>query len=160
MRFPGRRMISRVITAALAGSCVLAVIACSGPAHSATHDHGLVVAELPIPLSSPPTPVVKVAVKVGQRFSVKVDTSDGPYEWSEIGPKPDRHLVKVVGDFDDGHCQKRAVGCRVPYFHALKAKARGTTTMTWHLQDFNCQDNPASNADCTHNSVKFEITVS
>ena len=34
------------------------------------------------------------------------------------------------------------------------------TTMTWHFQDFNCQDNLASNPDCTRNIVKFEITVS
>jgi hypothetical protein len=119
-----------------------------------------VVAELPIPLASPATPVVNVAVSVGQRFSVKVDTSDGPYEWSEIGPAPDRQLVKLAGNFDDGHCDSKAVGCRVPYFHTLLAKTRGTTTMTWHLRDFNCQDNLASNPDCTHNTVKFKITVS
>ena len=146
--------------AAMAGICVLAVTACSGSSHRASHDHGLVVAELPIPLASPAAPVVKVAVTVGQRFSVKVDTSDGPYEWSQVGQAPDQKLVKVAGNFNDGHCDPKAVGCRVPYFHTLQAKARGTTTMTWHFKDFNCQDNLASNPDCTHNTVKFEITVS
>jgi hypothetical protein len=148
------------MVAATAAVCALGVTACSGPSHSVNRNHGLVVAELPIPLASPATPVVKVAVTVGQRFSVKVDTSDGPFEWIELAPKPDRQLVKVAGDFDDGHCPREAVGCRVPYFHTLQAKARGTTTMTWRLRDFSCQSSQSSNPDCTHNTVKFEITVS
>ncbi len=148
----------------VAGVCLLGallgVTACGGSSPSVNTDHGQVVAELPIPLDAPATPAVKVAVSVGQRFSVKVDTSDGPYEWSEVGPSPDRHLVKLAGNFNDGHCDPKAVGCRVPYFHTLQAKASGTTTMTWHFRDFNCQDNLGSNQDCTHNTVKFEITIS
>jgi hypothetical protein len=155
-----RRLASRVVVAAMAGICVLGVTACSGSSHGASHDHGLVVAELPIPLASPATPVVKVAVTVGQRFSVKVDTSDGPYAWGQIGQLPDRQLVRVAGNFDDGHCDQKAVGCRVPYFHTLQAKAPGTTTMTWQFHDFNCQDDLGSNPDCTNNTVTFEITVS
>jgi hypothetical protein len=164
LRFSGRLglgLASRVIGLVLAGICVLGVTACGGSAaHGADRDHGVVVAELPIPLASSPGPVVHVAVKVGQRFSVKVDTSDGPYEWSQVGPSPDRQLVKPTGDFNDGHCQAEAVGCRVPYFHTLQAKARGTTKMTWHLLGFSCQNNADSDPDCTHNTVKFEITVS
>jgi hypothetical protein len=151
------RFASRLI---VVGICLLGTAACSGSSPHVSKDHGEVVAELPIPLASPATPVIKVDVSVGQRFSVKVDTSDGPFEWSEVGPAPDRHLVKLAGNFDDGHCDPKVVGCRVPYFHTLQAKARGTTTMTWHFQDFGCQDNLASHPDCTHNTIEFEITVS
>jgi len=144
----------------MAGVCLLGVTACSGSSHGAGRDHGRVVATLPIPLGSHATPIVKVAVGVGQRFSVEVATSDGPYEWSEIGQAPDPQLVKLAGNFNDGHCDPKAIGCRMPYFHTLQAKAPGTTTMTWRLRDFNCQDDLASNPDCIHNTVKFEITVS
>jgi hypothetical protein len=162
MGFSIGRAASRVIVAvALAATCLLAVAACGGSPHHINRDPGLVVAELPIPLSSPPTPVVQVAVTVGERFSVEVDTSDGPLEWSEIGPKPNPRIVKVAGDFNDGNCKPRLVGCRVPYFHTLQAKAPGTTTMTWHFVDFDCQNSQdSSNSDCTHNTVKFEIKVS
>jgi hypothetical protein len=160
MKSSRRLWVSRIIVATMAAICALSVTGCGGSAHSASRDHGRVVAELPIPLDSSLNPVVHIAVTLGQRFSVKVDTSDGPYEWSEIGRSPDRQLVKLAGDFNDGHCDPEAVGCRVPYFHTLQAKARGTTTMTWHFRDFSCQNNAGSNPDCTHNTVKFEITVS
>ncbi len=81
---------------------------------------------------------VKVMVRPGQRFSVKVATSDGPFWWRQVGPPPDGRVVSVVGDYNAGRCVKAAVGCRVPYFHILQARTAGSTTMTWMYREPSC----------------------
>ncbi|HUZ52621.1 MAG TPA: hypothetical protein VMU94_08825 [Streptosporangiaceae bacterium] len=120
---------------------LLAAAACAGPA--AARDHGHVVAHLTIPFRpaavTGKTEVIKVAVSSGQRFSVKVDTSDGPFFWNQTGSRPDPRVVRLAGDVNDGGCASGMVGCRVPYFHTLLARARGTTTMSWKYHDLRCQ---------------------
>src|SRR5579863_6615061 len=62
-----------------------------GANHGGTGGHGKVVAFVPIPYrisSEVDTGVartVKVMVRPGQRFSVKVATSDGPFWWRQVG---------------------------------------------------------------------------
>jgi hypothetical protein len=144
-------MIVRILAAAALSACLFSAAACgttSAPAASrsapaATHDHGRVVADLPIAFAPRPvfleTEIIRVTVNVGQRFSIKVGTSDGPVYWDQVGSPPDPRLVKVLGNFNDGHCPPDLVGCRVPYFHTLLALAAGTTTMTWRYHNLACQ---------------------
>ena len=126
----------------------LLVSGCSGGTgrHHA-RAHGQVVAFLPIPYSPPlgthGPQVMSAVVTAGQRFSVKVDTSDGPIYWAQSGAKPDPRLVRQAGDVDDGHCPKLLVGCRVPFFSVLVALRSGTTTMTWTYHALDCPATPS-----------------
>lgn len=148
----------RLAVVAVLGGCLLAVTACSGNGKYSAHDHGKVVAHLPIPytsrLASGKTEVIRLAVAVGERFSVKVDTSDGPLYWRQVGTAPDPLLVKVVGDFNDGHCAADLVGCRVPFFHVLAARARGTTTMSWRYHNLSCAASGKAPGHAGHPCVK------
>jgi hypothetical protein len=153
--------------AALVGGCVLTATAC-GNGGSPAHDHGKVVARLPIPFTSrvaaETADVIKVTVAVGQRFSVKVATSDGPFYWSQAGAAPDPRLVKVAGDFNDGQCAANLVGCRVPFFHTLLARGKGTTTMSWLYHNLACAAGRKASGRTGHScvrtaAVRFEITV-
>lgn len=130
------------IAAVLIGGCLVSAAGCGRSTAPASRDHGRVVANLPISLSPLPvyleTETIDVNVAVGQRFSIKVNTSDGPVYWSQFGRSPNPRVIKVVGDFNDGHCAPNLVGCRVPYFHTLLARARGSTTMAWRYRDLGC----------------------
>ena len=125
----------------------LLVAACTGPAGPG-HDHGRVAGHLSIPFvpatTSGTAEIVPIAVTVGERFSIKVDTSDGPYWWTEAGTAPDPRLLRLAGNFNDGSCSPGLVGCRVPYFHTLVARARGTTTMSWRYHAPGCVPAPAT----------------
>jgi hypothetical protein len=144
---PGRR---RWPTAALgvpATLCLVTVAACGGASTPRPAvRHGDVVAHLSIPYAPRPgtgkTQVIPVTVTVGERFSIKVDTSDGPYDWSQTGTGPDPSLVRLVGNFNDGSCAPELVGCRVPYFHTLVARGKGTTMMSWAFHAFRCSVQP------------------
>jgi hypothetical protein len=155
-----RPAVALVITglAALAG--------CGGP--PAAHGHGRVVARLAIPFrpaaASGTAEVIRVAVRPGQRFSVKVDTSDGPYFWRQTGTGPDARIVRLAGNVNDGSCPASQVGCRVPYFHTLLARAAGTTTMSWRYHDLHCDAvrkrmTQATRACPAITTVTFVITV-
>jgi hypothetical protein len=156
------------LAAGVVGASLVAATACGGSADPASHDHGRVVAHLPI--QPPPHRVVgehgiiHLTVPVGQRFSVKVDTSDGPFFWDEAGSPPDPRLARFVGDFNDGYCGADQYGCRVPYFHTLLARSRGTTTMTWRFHNVSCppgRDRASkATARCTRiETVVFDITI-
>ena len=138
------------IAATVVGACLLSAAGCGRPAAPASPEHGRVVADLPI--SFPPLPVylmtetIQVNVGAGQRFSIKVGTSDGPVYWSQFGSPPDPRLIKVVGDFNDGRCPADQVGCRVPYFHTLLARGRGSTTMAWRYHNLSCTARPRSSS--------------
>ncbi len=145
---------------------LLAAAACAGPA--AAQDHGRVVAHLTIPFRpasvTGQTEVIKVAVRSGQRFSVKIETSDGPFFWSQAGRWPDPRVVRLAGDFNDGSCASGMAGCRVPYFHTLLARARGTTTMSWKYHDLRCRSVRKRMTQATRSCpsvtvVTFDITV-
>src|ERR1022692_746413 len=145
---------------------LIAAAACAGPA--AARDHGRVVAHLTIPFRpaavTGKTEVIRVAVRSGQRFSVKVDTSDGPFYWNQTGRRPDARVVRLAGDFNEGSCASGMVGCRVPYFHTLLARARGTTTMSWQYHDLRCQAVRKRMTQATRSCpsvtvVTFDITV-
>jgi len=149
-----------------AGAAALALLTagCSG-ARAASHDHGTVIGSLDIPFVPAHVrgraEVVQVTVHAGERFSVLVQTSDGPYAWNQTG-RPDPGLVRLAGDFDRGTCPSMQVGCRVPYYHTLVARASGVTVMTWNYRDFGCPEHgPAPKGrHCpavTH--VRFRITV-
>ncbi len=99
-------------------------------------------------------------VSAGERFSIKVHTSDGPFWWTQQS-KPDPGLVRLAGNFDEGSCPANAVGCRVPYFHTLIARHAGTTTMTWVYHAPSCQATPsAGSPGCTAMAtVRFDITI-
>ena len=131
-------------------------------------DHGRVVAYLTIPFRPAATTgtaeVVRVAVSSGQRFSVKVDTSDGPFYWNQTGSRPDPRVVRLAGNFDEGSCAAGMTGCRVPYFHTLLARSRGTTTMSWKYHDLHCQAVRKRMTQATRSCpsvtvVTFDITV-
>lgn len=151
------------------GCGLVAATGCGGSTDPASHDHGRIVAQLPILFAARPAffaehGTIHVAVAVGQRFSIKVDTSDGPYFWNEAGRPPNSRLVKLVGDFNDGHCAADLLGCRVPYFHTLLAQDSGTTTMTWRYHNVSCpsgQGRPSkATARCTRiGTVVFDITI-
>lgn len=120
----------------LFGTVVLA--ACASPPRD---DHGQVVARLPIPFRSAAgnADIIAISVATGRRFSIKVDTSDGPY------------------------CPQDRGGCRVPYFHTLLARATGTTTMTWKCYDLSCRAETGSTpppSPCPVVAVvRFDITI-
>ncbi len=161
-------IVRNVLAAAALGACLFSAAACGSPrAPVASRDHGRVVAELPIAFAPRPvfleSEIIRVTVNIGQRFSIKVGTSDGPVYWDQVGT-PDPRLVKVMGDFNDGHCAPNLVGCRVPYFHTLLARAAGTTTMTWRYHNLGCQVHqlePSGNVPpCLRlRTVIFDITI-
>jgi hypothetical protein len=177
---PNARCPRAAVLAALA--TVLVAVAAAGCGTAGAHhggtgndagnhwpgDHGKVVAYLPIPyqvssdVDNGSAKTVNVTVRPGQRFSVKVATSDGPVLWRQVGPAPDGRVVSFVGDFNAGHCAKAAVGCRVPYFHILRARASGTTTMTWLYRDLACglvrKKMTEPGRSCVA-AVAFDITV-
>jgi len=155
------------VTAARTGAaiaCTVMAAACGGG--QPAHDHGRVVAHLTIPFAPAIAPgkpdVIRVAVARGTRFSVLVDTSDGPIDWSQTGV-PSPRLLRLAGNFDDGSCAAGLVGCRVPYFHTLIAQARGATTMSWKYNDLRCEASPApvtGTRPCPKlTTVTFDITV-
>ena len=117
----------------------LVITACSGGGSG--HDHGRVAGHLTIPFVPAATTgkaeVIPIAATVGERFSIKVDTSDGPYWWTQAGT-PDPRLIRLAGNFNDGSCSPGLVGCRVPYFHTLTARARGTTVTSWRYHAPGC----------------------
>lgn len=154
------------IAGLVAGAAALALLTagCSG-ARTASHDHGTVVGHLDIPFVPAHVrglaEVVRVTVHPGERFSVLVQTSDGPFAWSQTG-RPDPGLVRLAGDFDRGTCPAGMVGCRVPYYHTLIARASGVTAMTWKYRDFGCPEHgpaPKSRHCPTVTHVRFLITV-
>ncbi len=157
-------IVKRAGAAIALATLMLALGACSGKGSASDHSHGQVVGQLRIPfvpsVARRPTQVIQVAVSVGERFSVKIDTSDGPFSWSQVGPLPDKHLVKLAGDFDQGSCAPNLAGCRVPYFHTLIARAKGSTTMTWRYNG-TCPAQPSPSPACaTVATVTFDITIS
>lgn len=133
----------RLLIVLLAAVVPLLAAACSSGHRP--RPHGTVVADLPIPFAPPAASgnreVIAVHVRAGERFSVKVATSDGPYWWAEQA-RPDPRLVKAAGDVNDGHCAPGLVGCQVPYFHVLVARHPGSTTMTWVYHAPDCQRTP------------------
>lgn len=147
------------VAAILFGTVVLA--ACANPPRD---DHGQVVARLPIPFQSAAgkADIIAISVAAGRRFSIKVDTSDGPYWWSQATP-PDPRLIRLVANYDDGSCPQDLTGCRVPYFHTLLARAAGTTTMTWKYYDLSCRAETGSTpppSPCpVVGVVRFDITI-
>jgi hypothetical protein len=147
------------VAAILFGTLVLA--ACANPP---LDDHGQVVAHLSIPFQSAAgkVDIIAVSVAAGRRFSIKVDTSDGPSWWSQAAP-PDPRLIRLVGNYDDGSCPQDLTGCRVPYFHTLFARATGTTTMTWKYYDESCRAETGSTpppSPCPRVAVvRFDITI-
>ena len=163
----GRLVLLPALIAALAG------ISAGCGTHQGTRDHGIVhlgkvVAYLPIPYQvsseadTGAARTIKVLVRPGQRFAVKVATSDGPFLWRQVGPAPDGRIVGVVGDVNAGKCPQTAVGCRVPYFHVLRARAAGTTTMTWLYRELACSPVRKKMTQSTRScvaAVTFDITV-
>ncbi len=169
---PGRSARRLVSVAALAVAAVVSLVtavACAGPAApQPRHDQGLVVAHLSIPFrpaaAAGKAEVIQIAVTVGQRFSIKVDTSDRPYYWSQAGTGPDPRLVRLAGNFDEGRCAPGLVGCRVPYFHTLVARGRGTTMVSWKYHDLRCEATPKSASPASGSCpsvtlVTFDIMV-
>ena len=147
------------VAAIVFGTAVLA--ACASPPPD---DHGQVVARLPIPFQSAArkADIIAISVAAGRRFSIKVDTSDGPYWWSQATP-PDPRLIRLVGNYDDGSCPPDLTGCRVPYFHTLLARATGTTVMTWTYYDESCRGETGSTPPASPSPVvavvRFDITI-
>ncbi len=158
-----------VARAAATPLLLLTLAACANPPVQA--DHGRVVAHLPIPFTPAGQPeVIRVTISPGQRFSIKIDTSDGPYAWLQVSG-PDPRLIGFAGDFNDGSCPSGMVGCRVPYFHTMITEHRGATTATWRYRDYACPATPtptttASPAEtatpaipCQPAEVTLKITV-
>ncbi len=156
----------RDVLAAAVLAAGLLVTACAGPG-TPVHDHGSVAGHLRIPFvpaaTAGKTEVVPITVRVGERFSVKVDTSDGPFWWTRTGAPPDPRLVRLAGNFNDGSCSPGLVGCRVPYFHTLVARARGTTAMSWRYHAPGCaaaaSASPSGRSCPAVTVVTFTITV-
>jgi len=152
------------LVAAVIGGSVLSAAAYAGLATAPGHDHGRVVALLPI-LSGPDPAfpehqIIYVKVHPGQLFSIKVHTSDGPFFWDESGRPPDPRLIKTAGDFNDGHFPAGLVGCRVPYFHTLLARRAGATSMTWRFHNVSCPAGGNAAARCRRiTTVVFDITI-
>ncbi|MGI9005898.1 MAG: hypothetical protein ACR2FU_06835 [Streptosporangiaceae bacterium] len=171
MRLSRCRVGGAVLAAALLTAGATA--GCGPSGANRTGDHGVtglgtVVAYLPIPYrvsseaDTGSARTIRVAVRPGQRFAVKVATSDGPFVWRQVGPAPDGRLVRFVGDVNAGHCAKAAVGCRVPYFHVLRARAAGATTMTWLYRELACSPVRKKMTQSTRScvaAVTFDITV-
>ena len=158
-----------VLVAILAAASGAAAAGCGSPdASPATADHGRVVGYLRIPYQltteadtgAPRT--VSVLVHPGERFAIKVATSDGPFVWRPVGPAPDGRVVRTIGNVNDGHCAAAAVGCRVPYFHVMRAKAAGHTSVTWLYRQLSCyalrKKMTQSTRSCVA-SITFDITV-
>jgi hypothetical protein len=156
-----QRMVLLLTAAAM---CVSAVACTSSSATPI--DHGAVIGHLHIPfvptVTSGSADVIMVTVREGQRFSVEVDTSDGPQWWTQAGPGPDSRIVKVIGDFNVGSCPANVAGCRVPYYHTLLARSPGATTMTWRYNTAPCRapsTSPASKQCPSVRDVQFDIDV-
>jgi hypothetical protein len=159
--------LNAVLSALCALAWSLAGAACSGTA-APDHSHGAVIGQLAIPFNPPDADgsadVITVTVAAGQRFSVKVDTSDGPFYWSQQGPAPDPQVMKFVGDFNQGSCPANVVGCRVPFFHTLLARGHGMATMTWKYHALDCPSKPPASSQAAGNCPKvtivtFDVTV-
>jgi hypothetical protein len=162
------RLPRNALAVALTALCAVAWSVAGAACSSTVPSHGKVAAQLTIPFAPAGikngTEVIPVTVGVGKRFSVKVDTSDGPFFWSQQGAAPDRRVVKLVGDFNQGSCPSADVGCRVPYFHTLLAVARGTAVMTWRYHALACgpavpSTGQSSSACPRVTMVRFDITV-
>lgn len=160
-----RAPFTAAVTAVAAMACALGVTACSGGGSQA-RAHGRVLAALPIPFRpshAGGAERVALGVRTGQRFAIKVATSDGPYWWTQAA-RPDGRILRVAGNFDDGHCPAGQVGCRVPYFHTLVARSPGTTTMTWRYHAPGCavegqKMTQASRRCANAATVIFTVTV-
>lgn len=164
---PARHLLTAAAVTVVAVVCLLTAAACAGPGGQRAPDHGLVLAHLTIPFrpatASGKADLIQLTVKPGQRFSIKIDTSDGPYDWSQV-TAPDPRIARLAGNFDDGSCAPGLVGCRVPYFHTLIARTRGTTMMSWKYHDLRCEAaqaaaSPPSRSCPTVTLVTFDITV-
>jgi hypothetical protein len=164
-----RHLVITAVLRAVFAAGLLTAAACAGPgAPPPAPDHGFVAGHLTIPFRPPATAaaadIIAITVSAGQRFSIKVDTSDGPYYWSQAGPGPDSRLLRLAGDFNDGKCAPALVGCRVPYFHTLIARVRGTTAMSWRYHDLTCPAAPKTasppGGSCPAvTTVTFDITI-
>lgn len=159
---PYLRRMAVLLTAA--GISVFAA-ACASAAPAADR-HGTVIGHLAIPFLPKAAPgnadVIMVTVRAGQRFSVEVDTSDGPEWWTQAGAGPDSRIVKALGDFNIGSCPSDQAGCRVPYYHTLIARSPGTTTMTWTYHASSCRApviSPARKQCPSVRDVQFDIDV-
>ncbi len=174
MNLSGHRSRGAVLAAVISVLVAGLAAGCGAPGpHRGAGNHGItevgkVVAYLPIPyqvsseVDTGSAKTIKVLVRPGQRFAVKVATSDGPFLWRQVGPAPDGRVVQVVGDVNAGRCPKAAVGCRVPYFHVLRARAAGTTTMTWLYRELACTPARKKMTQSTRScvaAVTFNITV-
>jgi hypothetical protein len=155
----------RSARALVAGAIGLLAVGCS-PSGATTAGHGVVIGHLHIPFVPQPATggadVINVSVQAGQRFSVEIDTSDGPYWWNQAGRRPDSRIVEVVGDFNIGSCAPDLVGCRVPYYHTLLARGRGETVMTWRYDAAPCRApvTSAARKQCPSvTEVQFDIHV-
>jgi hypothetical protein len=152
-----------VLVAVAAISVFAAACSSSGATVS---QHGVVIGHLSIPfmpnITTGGAEIIAVTVQAGQRFSVEVDTSDGPEWWTQTGAGPDSRIVKVVGNFNVGSCPADMTGCRVPYYRTLIARSPGTTTMTWRYNSAPCRaptTSPASKQCPSVTEVQFDIDV-
>jgi hypothetical protein len=141
-------------SAALAAATAVLVAGCGGANPPASH--GRVVARLPIPFQAAgpagTTKVIPVRVRPGQRFSIWVEAVGYPAFWREVGPAPDRRIVRAAGEIPDGTCPPQETGCATSSFYTFVARSPGTTTVTWQYRQ----------GDASHQSsarVAVDITV-
>lgn len=143
-----------------AAGCLLLVLAagCGGSSPAAP----LQVATLHVTNGSPQHPVTLNAktarVAAGSKFSVTVDTSDGPEAW-DLTTVGHPGVVEKQGSAPVGSCgSPPKAGCTVPQRYTFVAKAAGTATMVWVEYALGCSGQPGERCPAVIQPIKVTVT--
>lgn len=105
-------------------------------------------------------PARQARVRAEQRFAVVVATSDGPYAWILSAAGAPR-VVARAGTGPAGSCPGDEPGCAPPQRYTFRARAAGTTMITFTLYSLRCGLHPQpSQASCRLDIQDIRLTVS
>jgi hypothetical protein len=139
--------------------CLLLVAGCGGGSPAAAPRE---VASLRVTSGVPQHPVTlapKAAqVSAGSKFSVTVDTTDGPEAW-ELTSVGHPAIVERQGSAPVGSCgSPPKAGCTVPLRYTFLAKTAGTTTMVWTEFALGCPSQPGKRCAAVIQPIRVTVT--
>jgi hypothetical protein len=134
----------------------LATTACAGPSQ-APHPVATLQITGGVPVHLTTLRPILARVSVGQKFSVIVNTTDGPLEW-RLTRTGQPAIVQGQGNAVIGSCgSPPAVGCREPDQYTFVARAKGATTMEWTEYGL-CSGQPARTCPAVIQPVQVTVT--
>jgi hypothetical protein len=147
----------RKVSLAVLGGLLL-VAGCSGASPAAPRQ----IASLQVTSGYPLHPVTlqpKLArVPAGSKFSVTVDTTDGPEAW-ELTTVGHPAIVQKQASAPVGSCgSPPKAGCTVPQRYTFLARAPGTTTMVWTEYALGCAGQPGHRCPAVIQPIKVTVT--